>query len=42
MLRAGILLAAAAVMLQAGEKNMMHCFAFTVQESATDSDWQAF
>jgi leucyl-tRNA synthetase len=26
----------------AGEKGMMHCFAFTVIESATDADWKAF
>ena len=26
----------------AGEKALMHCFAFTVIESASDADWQAF
>ena len=26
----------------AGEKKMMHCFAFTVIDSATDAEWQAF
>lgn len=26
----------------AGEKNMMHCFAFTVEEKATPADWDAF
>ena len=26
----------------AGEKGMMHCFAFTVIPEATDADWQAF
>jgi len=26
----------------AGEKKLMHCFAFTSVESATDADWQAF
>ncbi len=26
----------------AGEKGMMHCFAFTVIPEATDSDWKAF
>ena len=26
----------------AGEKGMMHCFAFTVIDSATDADWKAF
>lgn len=26
----------------AGEKGMMHCFAFTVIPSATDADWKAF
>ena len=28
--------------LAAGEKKLMHCFAFTPVESATESDWQAF
>ena len=27
---------------QAGEKNAMHCFAFTVEEKATQADWDAF
>ena len=26
----------------AGEKALMHCFAFTVIEEATDADWEAF
>ncbi|MBL8293766.1 MAG: hypothetical protein JNN08_18115 [Bryobacterales bacterium] len=26
----------------AGEKGLMHCFAFTVIESATEADWAAF
>lgn len=26
----------------AGEKKMMHCFAFTPIETATDAEWQAF
>ena len=26
----------------AGEKKLMHCFAFSAIESATDADWQAF
>ena|ERR1022692_569537 len=26
----------------AGEKKLMHCFAFTAVESATDADWKAF
>lgn len=26
----------------AGEKGMMHCFAFTVIPEATDADWKAF
>jgi hypothetical protein len=26
----------------AGEKNMMHCFAFTVEQKATPADWEAF
>ncbi|HEU0120278.1 MAG TPA: hypothetical protein VFQ91_07115 [Bryobacteraceae bacterium] len=41
------LTAAAALLLTsglavAGEKGMMHCFAFTVIPEATDSDWKAF
>jgi len=40
LLAAGMLLAGATA--QAGEKSMMHCFAFTVVETATDEDWQAF
>jgi hypothetical protein len=28
--------------LAAGEKKLMHCFAFTVIDTATDADWQAF
>jgi hypothetical protein len=39
MLSTGLLLAASA---RAGEKNMMHCFAFTVEEKATPADWEAF
>jgi hypothetical protein len=26
----------------AGEKKVMHCFAFTVIDTATDAEWQAF
>jgi hypothetical protein len=26
----------------AGEKKLMHCFAFTAQEKATPADWDAF
>jgi hypothetical protein len=26
----------------AGEKKLMHCFAFTVIDEATDADWKAF
>jgi hypothetical protein len=26
----------------AGEKKLMHCFAFTAVDSAADADWQAF
>ncbi len=33
-------LAAGAV--SAGEKKLMHCFAFTAIESASEADWQAF
>ncbi len=32
----------AAGSLTAGEKKLMHCFAFTVIESATEADWKAF
>ncbi|MDX2179500.1 MAG: hypothetical protein SFV18_07905 [Bryobacteraceae bacterium] len=32
----------AAGTLAAGEKKLMHCFAFTVIETATDADWKAF
>jgi hypothetical protein len=28
--------------LSAGEKKLMHCFAFTAIETASDADWQAF
>ncbi len=28
--------------LSAGEKKLMHCFMFTVVESATDAEWKAF
>ena len=31
-----------AATLSAAEKGMMHCFAFTVIDSASDADWQAF
>lgn len=31
-----------AVSLNAGEKKLMHCFAFTPVPTATDGDWQAF
>ncbi len=29
-------------LLTAGEKKLMHCFAFTEIESASDDDWKAF
>jgi hypothetical protein len=35
----GMLLASTAF---AGEKKLMHCFAFTVVEGATQADWDAF
>ena len=35
----GLLLASTAL---AGEKKLMHCFAFTAQEKATPADWDAF
>ncbi len=28
--------------LHAGEKKLMHCFAFTVIDSASDAEWKAF
>lgn len=28
--------------LSAGEKKLLHCFAFTVVKEATDADWKAF
>ena len=31
-----------AVSLSAGEKKLMHCFAFTPLAAATEADWQAF
>lgn len=31
-----------AASLSAGQPNMMHCFAFTVEEKATPADWEAF
>ena len=37
---AGLLLPAGA--LTAGEKGLMHCFAYTVKENVSDADWQAF
>ena len=37
---AGIVLLAGA--LSAGEKKLMHCFAFTPIETASDADWQSF
>ena len=37
---AGLLVFAGA--LRAGEKKLMHCFAFTVIDSASEADWQAF
>jgi hypothetical protein len=37
---AGSLLVAGTAM--AGEKKVMHCFAFTVVDSATPADWDAF
>ncbi|MCX6598053.1 MAG: hypothetical protein NTV70_16985 [Acidobacteria bacterium] len=33
---------AATLTVSAGEKKMMHCFAFTVIETATDAEWKAF
>jgi hypothetical protein len=43
MLRATLAVALlAACPLLAGEKKLMHCFAFTVIDSATDAEWKAF
>jgi Stress responsive A/B Barrel Domain len=38
-LAGGLLLASTAM---AGEKKLMHCFAFTVIDTATPADWDAF
>ncbi len=38
----GFVLLLAAGMASAGEKALMHCFAFTALDSATEADWQAF
>lgn len=38
-LAGGMLLASTAL---AGEKKVMHCFAFTAVDSATQADWNAF
>jgi hypothetical protein len=35
-------LLAAGALLTAGEKKLMHCFAYTVIEAATPADWAAF
>jgi len=37
-----LLLGISSTTLFAGEKKLMHCFAFTVIESATDAEWKAF
>ena len=37
---AGLFVAAGT--LSAGEKGLMHCFAYTVRDNVTDADWQAF
>ncbi len=37
---AGLMLSAGAV--SAGEKKLMHCFAFTAIENASEADWNAF
>ncbi len=31
-----------AITTSAGEKKLMHCFAFTIIDSATDAEWAAF
>ncbi|MBK5294080.1 MAG: hypothetical protein JJE04_20685 [Acidobacteriia bacterium] len=42
MFKTTLLLFACSIALSAGEKTMMHCFAFTTLDSATESDWKAF
>ncbi|MCL4401322.1 MAG: hypothetical protein M1436_01475 [Acidobacteria bacterium] len=45
LLRAALCLTAlvlSSTALTAGEKNLMHCFAFTAVDNASDADWQAF
>lgn len=37
---AGLMMAASAI--QAGEKKLMHCFAFTPVKTATEADWSKF
>ena len=37
-----VLLVALSGNLCAGEKKLMHCFAFTAVEGASEADWQAF
>lgn len=40
--KTAVLTMALALAAQAGEKGMMHCFAFTVIETATEAEWKAF
>ncbi len=42
MIRFALTLTLAAAALTAGEKKLMHCFAFTVIETATEAEWKAF
>ena len=42
ILRLTLMLAVAAGLLSAGEKKLMHCFAFTAIEGASQADWDAF
>ena len=42
MVRIVLILALASIQLAAAEKTLMHCFAFTVIETATEADWKAF
>ncbi|MBX9602143.1 MAG: hypothetical protein K2X35_14120 [Bryobacteraceae bacterium] len=37
-----LLLLTSAALLSAGEKKVLHCFAFTVVDTAAEADWAAF
>jgi hypothetical protein len=42
LLRIALVAALAVGFTSAGEKKLMHCFAFTALDTATEADWQAF